>query len=650
LLISDQQRHFSCINFYFQGCFRSWVGNEGMTTDRSQLVVFSNFVVRLKQTGLFSALDIHLASFVCRLENVDDPLLALSTALLSRHTGQGNICLDISAVDPALTRALEDHGIVLPDTKAWAEKLRYSPVVGLPGEDRPLILDGSRLYMKRYFDYENDLASDLVRLARDRVVGIDGALLGRGLNRYFPDTENGGFWQKVAGFAAVTKRLCVISGGPGTGKTTTVAKILALILEQTREPVRIALAAPTGKAAARLGESLQGIGKRLDLPEDVVERMPTSAVTLHRLLGWIAGSPRFRHDRDNPLNIDLLVLDEVSMVDLPLMAKTVQALPTHARLILLGDRDQLASVEAGAVLGDICGGDRLEVFSSSFVRDYARTVGPGNNPKEPLPRQGQGTGLVDAVVPLTKSYRFGEKSGIKRLSLAVRDGDAAGALTVLTSQLSDISWINTRNANDLSEAVKSMVEEGFLPAFASHDVMTRYDHLQRFRILSPVREGMRGTVNLNRMVRKFLETHAVMEAHIPWPDGLLVMVAANDYAVRLYNGDIGLVALDDEKRPRIHFPDPQKGGMRSIAPVRLPPYEPAFAMTVHKSQGSEFDHVLLVLPETDLPVLTRELLYTAITRARQKVTLIGDPEIFARAVGRGIERGSGLGERLHKLG
>jgi exodeoxyribonuclease V alpha subunit len=161
---------------------------------------------------------------------------------------------------------------------------------------------------------------------------------------------------------------------------------------------------------------------------------------------------------------------------------------------------------------------------------------------------------------------------------------------------------------------------------------------------------MRGTVNLNRMVRKFLETHAVMEAHIPWPDGLLVMVAANDYAVRLYNGDIGLVALDEEGRPRIHFPDPQKGGMRSIAPVRLPPYEPAFAMTVHKSQGSEFDHVLLVLPETDLLVLTRELLYTAITRARQKVTLIGDPEIFARAVGRGIERGSGLGERLHKLG
>jgi exodeoxyribonuclease V alpha subunit len=414
--------------------------------------------------------------------------------------------------------------------------------------------------------------------------------------------------------------------------------------------VRIALAAPTGKAAARLGESLQGIGKRLDLPEDVVEGMPTSAVTLHRLLGWIAGSPRFRHDRDNPLNIDLLVLDEVSMVDLPLMAKTVQALPEHARLILLGDRDQLASVEAGAVLGDICGRDCLEVFSESFLRDYARTIGPGNNPKEPLPRKGQGTGLVDAVVPLTKSYRFGEKSGIKRLSLAVRDGDGAGALTVLTSQLSDISWINTRNANDLSSAVKSGVEEGFLPAFASHDVMTRYDHLQRFRILSPVREGMRGTVNLNRMVRKFLETHAVMEAHTPWPDGLLVMVAANDYAVRLYNGDIGLVALDDDKRPRIHFPDPQKGGMRSIAPVRLPPYEPAFAMTVHKSQGSEFDHVLLVLPETDLPVLTRELLYTAITRARQKVTLIGDPEIFARAVGRGIERGSGLGERLHKLG
>jgi exodeoxyribonuclease V alpha subunit len=538
----------------------------------------------------------------------------------------------------------------LPDTKAWAEKLRYSPVVGLPGEDLPLILDGSRLYMKRYFDYENDLASDLVRLARDWVVGIDGALLGRGLNRYFPDTENGGFWQKVAGFAAVTRKLCIISGGPGTGKTTTVAKILALILEQSEASLRIALAAPTGKAAARLGESLQGIGKRLDLPEDVAQRVPTSAVTLHRLLGWISGSPQFRHDRDNPLNIDLLVLDEVSMVDLPLMAKTVQALPEHARLILLGDRDQLASVEAGAVLGDICGRDRLEVFSPSFVQEYARTVGAADNPQESLPEQGELRGLGDAVVPLTKSYRFGEDSGIKQLSLAVRDGDGSGSLTVLESSLPDIAWIDTRKTGAPASVVRSVIEEGFLPAFATGDVEARYDRLQSFRILSPVRDGARGTVNLNAMVREILEANKVMEPRTSWPEGLMIMVSANDYGVRLYNGDIGLVSLDEEGRPRIHFPDPQKGGMRSIAPVRLPPYEPAFAMTVHKSQGSEFDHVLLVLPETDLPVLTRELLYTAITRARQKVTLIGDPEIFARAVGRRIERGSGLGERLHKLG
>ncbi|WP_462323893.1 exodeoxyribonuclease V subunit alpha [Desulfoplanes sp.] len=604
-------------------------------------------VLRLEETGLFAPIDLHLASFICRLEAGDDPVLSLATAMLSRHTGQGNICLDLGSIDRSLVNILAEQGITVPGLATWLEVLATSSVVGGPGEDRPLILDASRLYMKRYFDYENDLAADLGRLAVERVPGIKADLLGQGLNRYFPDTQDGGFWQKVAGYAAVTGRLCVISGGPGTGKTTTVAKILALILEQSKEPLRIALAAPTGKAAARLGESLQGIGQRLDLPENVAERMPTSAVTLHRLLGRISGSPQFRHDRNTPLDLDLLVLDEVSMVDLPLMAKTVQALPEHARLILLGDRDQLASVEAGAVLGDICGRDRLGVFSAAFVREYAQTVGAADNPQEPLPEQGDGGESGDAVVPLVKSYRFGEDSGIKKLSLAVRDGDGSRSLTVLESNLPDISWIDTRTTGDPASVVGSVIENGYLPAFATRDVDARYERLQSFRILSPVRDGARGTVQLNAMVREILGANTAMERHIAWPEGMMVMVSANDYGVRLYNGDIGLVSPDGEGRPRIHFPDPDKGGMRSIAPVRLPSHEPAFAMTVHKSQGSEFDHVLFVLPEADSPVLTRELLYTAITRARKKVTIVGNPTILVRAVGRRIERGSGLGARLH---
>jgi exodeoxyribonuclease V alpha subunit len=338
------------------------------------------------------------------------------------------------------------------------------------------------------------------------------------------------------------------------------------------------------------------------------------------------------------------------MVDLPLMAKTVQALPENARLILLGDRDQLASVEAGAVLGDICGRDRLEVFSDSFVQEYARTVGAGNNPQEPLPEQGEVTGLGDTVVPLTKSYRFGEESGIKRLSLAVRDGDASMSLLVLGSNVPDISWIDVRKSEAPASIVRSVIAQEFLPAFATRDVPARYERLQTFRILSPVRDGSQGTVSLNAMVREILEANKVMERRVFWPDGLLVMVSVNDYGARLYNGDIGLVGADETGRPRIHFPDSERAGMRSIAPVRLPPHEPAFAMTVHKSQGSEFDHVLVVLPEKDSPILTRELLYTAITRARKKVTLVGDPEIFARAVARRIERGSGLGKRLREFG
>ena len=616
--------------------------------NKTPLFSFPDSVISLQKTGLFAAIDLHLAAFVCRLADENNALLALSVALLSRHTGQGNICLDLGRMDGALLRTLGEQGIGVPKGNAWKKHLLTFSVVGLPGEEQPLILDGNLLYMKRYFAYESRLAADLIRLARGRVLGVDLDLLGRGLQRYFPETGDDGFWQKVAAFAAVTGQLCVISGGPGTGKTRTVARILALAIEQSNAPLRIALAAPTGKAAARLGDSLLEARTDLDLPEDISERMPTQAVTLHRLLGWISGSPIFRHTRENPLNVDLLIVDEVSMVDLPLMAKTVQALPAHARLILLGDRDQLASVEAGAVLGDICGRDRLEVFSSEFVTSYEKTVLAGMDEEAPraLPESGAGGLLQDVVVPLVKSYRFRDDSGIKKLSACVRNGNSAGALRVLEQHLPDITWINTQQSDTTGAVLRAVIEKGFMPAFAVQDIMARYDALQTFRILSPVREGGRGTAGLNALVLDVLGAKRVMDTQAIWPSGLMLMVTMNDYGVRLYNGDVGLVGRDEDQS-RIFFPDQDKGGMRSIAPVRLPPYEPAFAMTVHKSQGSEFDHVLCILPEKDSPVLTRELLYTAITRAKKKVTLVCSPDMFSRAVGRRIKRSSGLGERLY---
>ncbi len=611
---------------------------------------FSEPVIHLEKTGLFSSIDLHLAAFVCRLQGKEDPLLALTTALLSRHTGQGNICLDLARMDAALVRLLREHACICPAEAAWVEQLKETAVVGSPGEEHPLILDGTRLYMKRYFDYESGLVADLVRLARGRVPGVDRDLLGRGLQRYFPETGDKGFWQKVAAFAAVTGQLCVISGGPGTGKTTTVAGILALALEQSPEPLRIALAAPTGKAAARLGDSLQAARARLELPAEVADRMPTRAMTLHRLLGWISESPSFRHSRENPLNVDLLLVDEVSMVDLPLMAKTVAALPPYARLILLGDRDQLASVEAGAVLGDICGRERLEVFSADFVQAYEGTVlsGVDDTTRPLLPETGDGGVLQDVVVPLVKSYRFREDSGIRSLSTCIRNGDSRGALEVLNKGLPDIFWINRLQSTDAGDVLQSCIEEGFMPAFEKKEVTARYDRLQTFRILSPVREGRLGTTALNTAVQDILAGRKMMERHAVWPEGLLVMVTMNDYGVRLYNGDVGLVGRDDSGASRIFFPDQEKGGMRSIAPVRLPPHEPAFAMTVHKSQGSEFDHILCILPDQDSPVLTRELLYTAITRARKKVTLVCSPDVFIRTVNRRVQRSSGLGTRLQQ--
>lgn len=456
-------------------------------------------------------------------------------------------------------------------------------------------------------------------------------------------------WQKVAAFAALRKRLCVISGGPGTGKTTTVARILALLIESEGIPGRrIALAAPTGKAAARLQEAIQGEKAKLACPDAVKEAIPETASTIHRLLGSIPNSPFFRHDARHPIEADVVVIDEASMTDLALMSKCVQAVPAKARLIIMGDRHQLASVEAGAVLSDICGGDRAPVFSAAFAAEAEAACG------FPMEASPSAEGRGDCIVALRRNFRFGSASGIGRLSEAIRGGDADEAMAILRGGgFADLEWRDIPDGRALQRSLPTVAAEGYAPYLVAESTEATFDAFGDFRILCAVREGPFGVSAMNAATERTLADRGFIRLTSRWYRGRPVMVTRNDYGVRLFNGDIGIVtgasAGDDggdreDRADQVLFSSDQ--GFRAVHAMRLPEHETVYALTVHKSQGSEFGTVLLVLPDRDSPVLTRELLYTGVTRARSRLLVWGREEAVRAAVSRPTARASGLYDAL----
>ncbi len=598
-----------------------------------------------------SAIDRHFADFICREAGDAPPWLGVAVSLASNAVGNGNICLNLADLAGRIIRVGGEE-VSIPAMEVLQDALPRTRVVGLPGDFRPLVLDGDgRLYLYRYWKYEQELAKVIIEKAALSHGDIDEALLAAGVGRLFPDSGGDGTdWQKVAAVAAVAKRFCVISGGPGTGKTFTVVKIIALLLEQAQEKgMRIALAAPTGKSAARLSQSIRLMKERLECAPAIRELIPDEVSTIHRLLGSKGGSVRFRYSGDNPLPFDAVIIDEASMVALPLMAKLSVALRPDARLILLGDRDQLASVEAGAVLGDICGGGRNEPFSPEFADLVARIAG-GRIPVEPsaapLPS------LTDSLVVLKKNYRFGADSGIGEVGRAVNAGDGEGAIALLKGEsCRDMAWRSVPKPDGLRKALSATVVAGYgayLAAGSPEEALERFD---AFRVLCAVRQGHCGAAGLNATVEDILAGKGLIDPHSRWYRGRPVMITVNDYNLKLFNGDVGIVFPDPETggNPRVFFPAPD-GGVRRISPVRLPAHETVYAMTIHKSQGSEFDRVLMLLPGHDSEVLTRELIYTGITRARNGVEIWSDEELFITAVSRRIERKSGLREALWNMG
>ena len=566
-----------------------------------------------------------------RLEPTAPAPVLLAAALCCEALGKGDVCLPLARL--AGRRPWPEHDISLPALAEWCARLRASSLVGAPGAYAPLILDGERLYLARYQAYERQLAERLLARAGDRPL-VDEAQLGESLARLFAFNQQRPDWQRLAAAQAVRRRLAVISGGPGTGKTTTVVRLLAALLEQPGgERLAIGLAAPTGKAAARMAEAIRHAKAELPVSDAVKAALPDEARTLHRLLGSRGDSPRVRHDAANPLPLDVLVVDEASMVDLALMAKLVAALPPKARLILLGDKDQLAAVEAGAVFAELCEG---RGFDAEAAADLERITGQAVAVETPHSRLG------DAVVLLTHSHRFAGGSGIGELARRINGGDARGTLALLDEARADLRW----NAAPAAPALVERLEAGYRPylqAAQQGDPAQAFAAFNDFRALTAQREGAFGVNGLNEALEARLRRRAGVPVRERWYAGRAVMVRQNDYALGLFNGDIGL-CLWTELGWRVFFEGDE--GHRAFAPARLPSHDSAFVMTVHKSQGSEFGDVLLALPEQPSPLLTRALFYTGITRAKRTVEIWALPARLTEAVNTRAERAAGLAERL----
>lgn len=613
------------------------------------------------RNGVLSYLDEHFARAMGRIAGERRPEVLLAAALASRFVRNGHVCLDLPRflAAPALVEEGEaTTAVSWPSLQPWLEMLRESPLVTTAdagGEPRPLVLDASgRLYLKRYWDHEAEVVAAIQRRVAHSDPIDDRQWLRGALDRLFPrgaeSAAGGPDWQRIAAVVALQRFFCVISGGPGTGKTFTVVKILALMIERALRhndaPPRVTLVAPTGKAAARLSQSIRRAKGDLNVEAPVLALIPDDAATIHRCLGTFRGSAtRVRHDRDNPLNADVVLVDEASMVDLGLLRRLLDAVGSRTRVILLGDKDQLASVEAGAVLGDICNSGRAVTYSQPW-REHL--IGLTDEPLPATESAPAETGIWDCIVQLKYSYRSEKAPAIAALAAAINAGDTAEAMRLLESgDVPYVGWHAPAEKRGLTAALRREIAEGFAGYLRPASFDERLRRLDQFRLLCAHRRGPRGVEAMNPFAEQALADAGLIEPEGAAYVGRPILVTQNDYQLNLFNGDVGIVVQDPEApEKRLVLFDAEEGKPRTLSPARLPAHETAYAMSVHKSQGSEFDRVAVILPLEVSPVLSRELLYTAVTRARGAVTLHGSREIIEQAIGRRIERASGLRDAL----
>lgn len=558
---------------------------------------------------------------------LSDLISDLVFALSEQHS-----CIDLKTVDSSLVDELQalssiSNGAIVGDGQALT----------------PLVIKGRKLYLHRYYQYEKQIADSLS--SRNKMLVKEGeadAQLVRLLARYFQRSGENVDWQQLSALQALTRQLTIITGGPGTGKTSTVVKILAMLLEQA-EPgkLNIKLAAPTGKAAMRLNESLAHFLPQL--PQEIRVKIPSEVLTIHRLLGMRKDGRGFRHNRDDLIAADVLIVDEVSMIDLTLMYRLLDALPSSTRLILLGDPQQLPSVEAGNVLADLC---RTEPgYSAEFAIAVKSLLGVD------IPVRSQPHRLVDARCHFEKSYRFSDDSGIGQLANRIRTND-----TRLTSSQDNevkIFGLDALEENNLGDEISSYYFEYImLLQDQNTDPLTLLTRFEQTRILCPVREGELGIESLNFAIENYLEAKDLKPADQKFYHGRPIIITRNDYNLGLFNGDVGICIVDDHQM-KSAFRD-ASGDVKLYLASRLPPHETCFAMTVHKSQGCEFNHVTLILPvptsDTTEQLFTRELIYTAVTRARESIAIYADPGNWSASLMRRVKRMSGISSFLEVTG
>lgn len=678
-----------------------------------------------QQAGVIRALDLHWIQTLAQHSRETQTGVLLAGILASRALGQGHICLPLAdvfgcpfagAAQFAINPSWEGDGETFPSDQAYwtallqqlglhslaqlKTQLSQSTLVALAenenvADKQPLVLAGERLYLNRYFAFEQRVLAYIQQAQAKpsyefNAQWLDQLFPSSGINNEnkqinktsTPDAASEIDWQRVAVANAAMQSFAIISGGPGTGKTTTVTKLLALLVMQAQASetsIHIELAAPTGKAAARLTESIINAKQQLaqvnGLSTGMLSAIPEQATTLHRLLGSRYGRSRFVHNKENPLHLDVLLVDEASMVDLPMMAKLLDALPESARLILLGDKDQLASVEAGSTLADLTYGIEQTNYASEWLARLSQYSGiplVSHSPTGISPTSNSPTSKTPIIRQhlslLSKSYRFNDQSGIGHLSKAINRGDQKTAMAwlkqapqdfVSTIVESDIAWCKLENADegiDIVELAKGydtywqcvadcLAGKSSIPAL--------FAAFAQYQILTAVRSGAFGVEQLNQALEASFYQRGRIREQKHWYPGKAVMMTRNDPTLGLFNGDIGICMQDAESdRLRVWFETAagsasgMASSLQSYLPSRLGESEAVFAMTVHKSQGSEFEQVDLILPPHDSAVLTKELLYTGVTRAKKRFRLWASDDTVKLSLKNKVKRYSGLIEHL----
>ncbi|GJL83396.1 MAG: RecBCD enzyme subunit RecD [marine bacterium B5-7] len=599
----------------------------------------------MRSKEVIDDLDNHFARLMLRLNECDDQVLAVVAGLLSASSRDGHTSVPINQIRD---EARSWFGGKAVEVDRLLDQLHRD---GKENLIQPMVVDAGRVYLFRYFDFERRLANEVLTRARlgigesssdDLAASLDGLF-----NNAVPKpTDDMIDWQKIAVALAASKRLIIVTGGPGTGKTSMVVRLLALLIQQSKHSeCHIALTAPTGKAAARMRYAIESARSELEINEDIRLAIPSEAHTIHRLLGSRRGGRGFRYCANNKLQVDVVVVDEVSMVDLELMTHLLEAIPQQTRIILLGDRDQLASVEPGSVFADLCvAADQLTDETACAIGEITRfdlssfVVDATHSP------------MADTCIELKRSYRFTPASAIGRLASATNQGDAETVMSLLVDDsTADIGYTELVDSNMLPEYIDDHVMSFYKVSIelaqggaSISDVFDRYGSLS---VLCALRQGPFGVNAVNALVERRFISADVIRPIDGWYPGRPVMVTENDYALGLFNGDYG-IAMQSPTDSSLRVCFMVDGNPRWLHPARLPQHQSVWASTIHKSQGSEYETVVIILPNRDSPVLTREILYTAVTRARSRVDILATRDIIQRTIKRRTMRQSGLSDRL----